>query len=162
MGNMVYILQDVARTPDCTIRPPVGQPASLPERLNLPQDAREFYQECGGATLFASSAYSVDVLPPDQVVPANPVIVGEEFPEDRSARWVTVAALPNGDYITMDLDPERLGHCYDSSHEVHGVVGSCAVIATSFSGLLRSLLEAGGGYWYWLEDDFVDLGDAYD
>lgn len=102
------------------------------------------------------------MLAPDQVVAANPVIVGTEFPGDRSSRWVTVAALPNGDYITMDLDPDRIGYCYDSSHEVHGVVGSCAVIATSFTGLLWSLLTAGGGYWYWLEDDFAGLGDAYD
>nr|WP_146231097.1 SMI1/KNR4 family protein [Micromonospora sp. 4G51] len=104
----------------------------------------------------------MEILSPDRVVPANIAILGEEFPDDRSSKWVTLAALPNGDFISIDLDPDRLGHCYDSSHEVHGIVGSCAIVAMSFSRFFESVLNAEGGYWFWLEDGFSYLGDAYD
>jgi hypothetical protein len=36
------------------------------------------------------------------------------------------------------------------------------VIATSFSELLTQLLANNGESSYWLKDDFVTLGDAYD
>jgi hypothetical protein len=52
--------------------------------------------------------------------------------------------------------------CYDSFHEVHGMPGSCAVVALSFTDLLERLLAARGGHWYWLEPGFASLGDAYD
>jgi len=104
----------------------------------------------------------VEILSPSRVSSANIAILGEDFPDDRSSEWVTVAALPNGDFISIDLDPDRLGRCYDSSHEVHGIVGSCAIVAVSFSQFFESILNGGGGYWFWLEDDFAYLGDAYD
>jgi antitoxin YokJ len=156
------LLGRVSQTADCSISAPTPVPVVPPRGLALPDDLAEFYQLCGGLSLFASSAYAVEILPPDMVVPANIAILGEEFPDDRSSQWVTVAALPNGDFISLDLDRDRLGRCYDSSHEVHGVVGSCAIVANSFSQLLESFLNANGGYWFWLEEDFSYLGDAYD
>jgi hypothetical protein len=35
-------------------------------------------------------------------------------------------------------------------------------VAASFTELLRRLTANRGRHWYWLEPDFVDLGDAYD
>ena len=162
MADMSEILERVARTPNSSVKPPAGELPTLPGSLTWPADIREFYWQCGGVTLFSESAYRVDIVPPENVLSANQVILGEEFEDDRSSKWVIVAELPNSDHITMDLDPDRIGRCYDSSHERHGVVGSCPVVATSFAHLLESLLAAGGGYWYWLEDDFKYLGDAYD
>jgi hypothetical protein len=40
--------------------------------------------------------------------------------------------------------------------------GRTAIIATSFSELLTQLLANSGESSYWLKDDFVTLGDAYD
>lgn len=115
-----------------------------------------------GATLFADSAYRVNILPLEDVLPANRVILGEEFDDDRSSKWVTVAALPNGDYITMESGSGQDWSLLRQLTRGARLVSSCAVVATSFTGLLESLLAAGGGYWYWLEDDFKYLGDAYD
>lgn len=64
--------------------------------------------------------------------------------------------------MSIDLDPGRNGKCCDSFHEIHGLPGSSSVIALSFSDLLVQLLASRGSHWYWLEPDFVSLGDAYD
>lgn len=56
----------------------------------------------------------------------------------------------------------RLGRCYDSNWEIHGVAGSCPIIANSFTELLERLVMNNGKHWYWLQDDFTSLGDAYD
>lgn len=64
--------------------------------------------------------------------------------------------------ISVDCSPQRLGLCYDSFWDRHGVVGDCAVLARSFTELLQRLFEARGGYWYWLRDDAPNYGDAYD
>jgi hypothetical protein len=159
--SISQLLERISRTGGCSISAP--EPAVVrPRGLAWPDDLAEFYGKCGGLSLFASSDYAVRILPPDLVVSANLTILGEEFPDDRSSEWVTIAALPNGDFISLDLDRDRLGHCYDSSHEVHGLIGSCAIVAGSFSQLLESLLDADGGHWFWLEKGFSSLGDAYD
>jgi hypothetical protein len=41
-----------------------------------------------------------------------------------------------GGAVTHRLHPARLGHCYDSFHEVHGIPGPCEIIAASFSGIV--------------------------
>lgn len=162
MGSVSLLLDRISRTTDCSIRPSTATSVTLRPGLSLPADLEEFYEKCGGATLFASSVYAVEIVPPEMVTPANIAIIGEEYPDDRSSGWVLVASLSNSDFISIDLDRDRLGHCYDSSHEVHGVVGSCSIVALSFSELLESILDARGGYWFWLDDDFSQLGDAYD
>ena len=97
-----------------------------------------------------------------KVVPANPLLVGEIIPEDISSTWYTIARDPQGNFLTVDLDRTRLGRCYDSFFDRHGIVGSCAVVASSFSDLLHRVWMNRGQYWYWLRDDHVSLGDAYD
>jgi hypothetical protein len=65
-------------------------------------------------------------------------------------------------YITIDLNPDRLGRCYDSFWDRHGVPADCQIIAKSFTDLLQKLFDGNGDYWYWLKDDFTYIGDAYD
>jgi antitoxin YokJ len=96
-----------------------------------------------------------------ELVLANPVIIGERV-DDISDSWYIVGRGGAGEFMSIDLHPDRVGTCYDSFREVHGVPGSCAVIALSFTDLLERLLAAHGGHWYWLEPDFAPLGDAYD
>src|SRR5262245_9597659 len=89
--------------------------------------------------LFQQNDYHALIVPPDRVVPANPIIVGQEYADDITASWHIIADDGNGDYLTIDLHPERLGRCYDSFHETHGLVGDCPVIVSQWTGsLLRS------------------------
>jgi hypothetical protein len=93
---------------------------------------------------------------------ANPLIVGEPCEEDRSYDWFVIANDGNGEYLTIGLVPERVGRCYDSFFDRHGIPGSCPVVATSFTDLLRLTVENHGKHWWWLRDEHTLLGDAYD
>lgn len=144
----------------CGAAPSHGFP-QIPKELHLPDDVREFYELAGGAILFRGTKYPIEIVHPAEFVRANPVIAGGDFPEDISFDWFIIAK--SGDqYVTIDLHPERLGRCYDSFWDRHGVAGECAIVATSFTELLERLFEASGELWYWLREDYSPIGDAYD
>lgn len=151
----------ITNAPGCVVFPPQGIPTIDPT-LELPLDVHEFYEVCGGVTLFQHADYQVNIVPPQEFVLSNPVLVGERCEEDISSNWYLVANDGHGEYLTIDLDPSRLGRCYDSFHDRHGVVGESSIIALSFTDLLERLIKNKGQYWYWLQDDFASLGDAYE
>jgi hypothetical protein len=99
--------------------------------------------------------------PPD-LAPANPVIIGHQVDDDITSSWFIVARDPDDACLTIDLHPSRLGRCYDSFWDRHGIPGSCPVIASSFTDLLRLLLANQGAHWHWLQPGFESLGDAYE
>lgn len=155
------IIARLRATPGCEVFPPSGMPIINNWHV-MPNDLRRFYEQCGGLSLFKERDYSLLIVPPSRCVLANPVIVGEVAEEDISSSWYIIADDGSEDYLTIDLSQERLGRCYDSFHEVHGVAGSSPVIALSFTDLLVNLYKNAGAYWYWLRQDFISLGDAYD
>ncbi|WP_042202646.1 SMI1/KNR4 family protein [Paenibacillus camerounensis] len=156
------LIVEISRMEGCELLPPAGIPEIMNENHRLPADLLEFYSICGGAVLFGGADYAITLVPPDQFAPANPVIVGELFEEDISASWYIIGDAGEGDYITIDLAAGRLGRSYQSFHETHGLIGDCPVIAECFTSLLQYLLANQGGYFYWLKDEFISLGDAYD
>lgn len=162
------MLTQIQVAPGCRLKAPAGQP-QIEAYLRLPDDLREFYQLCGGMTLAENTNYTLTIASPDQCMPANPIILGEvatrlahaSAANDISWSWYIIADYGNGDYITIDLDPQRLGRCYDSFHETHGLAGDTPIIALSFTDLLASLFQTRGQNWYWLQPGFVAFGDAY-
>ena len=162
--NIRSILQKVRMNEKCVVHPPNGVPENIEEHDVLPDDVQEFYSLCGGMELFIGSDFEVSIISPNKFILANPVIVGEKCEYDISSHWYIIADIGNGNYLTIDLHPDRLGKCYDSHWDTHGVVGSSTVVANSFTDLLIRLLESKGtgNSWYWYKDDFVSLGDAYD
>ena len=42
------------------------------------------------------------------------------------------------------------------------MVGECPIIARTFTELLENLVCNKGKHWYWLRDEFIQIGDAYD
>ncbi len=152
------LVEQLRQLEACKVRPAVGIPDV---GLSIPSDLEEFYRLCGGATLFEGSDYSIEIVAPGDFGRSNPVIVGEDCSNDRSYDWFIIARSET-DYITIDLNPDRLGRCYDSFRDCHGLVGNCQVVANSFEGLLELLVESHGEYWYWLQPNFPNLGDAYD
>jgi len=161
MTDVGDLLNLIENTPDCRLFAPSGLPTIEREHI-FPDDLARFYALCGSAIIYESSAYCANISSPKDLILANPVIVGERGEYDITSSWYIVAYLPDGNYITIDLSNDRLGRCYDSSLGRHGNPGYCPVIATSFTDLLANLYREGGKYWYWLEDDFAPLGDAYD
>ena len=156
------LIEKVKSLPDCKVYPSKGVPKLDNNKHKLPDDVVEFYENCGGITLFFSESYVANIIPPDEFKLANPVIVGELCEEDITSEWYIIVNDGNGDYLTIDLSNERLGRCYDSYWDRHGVVGECPVIARTFTELLENLISNKGMQWYWLRDEFTPIGDAYD
>lgn len=158
----VALLVDIVRAhPDCVVREPRGMPEVASTHV-LPGDMRLFYELCGGIELYRHAPFGTSIVGPGEVLPSNVVIAGEQFPTDRSASWYVISRATARHIISIDLSPARSGLCYDSFDDVHGIAGSCPVIAPTFTDLLRQLIDARGEHWFWLEPDFAPLGDAYD
>ena len=160
MNNIEALMNQIGGLVSSKVAPPIGLPR-VERPFQIPDDLTEFYALCGGIELYPEALYPVRIVSPQEVVPANPVIVGKLCPEDISSSWYIIATDSNGDYLTIDLHPGRLGRCYDSFFDSHGVPGSCPIIAKTFTELLSRLIENQGKYWYWLGSDFVPIGDAY-
>jgi antitoxin YokJ len=161
MTELEQVLEAVRVAPGCSVAAPRG----LPEVRHgdcLPIDLIEFYSLCGGVSLFGASTYPIRIVEPSEFVRANPAIVGADCPDDISDYWYIVARGGLEEAISIDCNRERLGRCYDSFWDRHGVVGSCRVVALSLTELLRRLFVSEGEYWYWLANGGPDYGDAYD
>jgi antitoxin YokJ len=96
-----------------------------------------------------------------EFVQVGMAIIGEATGDGVERSWYALADVQDGNYLAIDLHPQRLGRCYDCFHETFGEPGYCAVIALSFAELLNRLAAAGDSA-FWLEDDFHSYGDAYD
>ncbi len=160
----------IQATPDCTVADPISRadlhlPALHPGHV-LPDDLREFCDVCGGLTLFERSPYPMIVVPPPEVMLANAILFSGLMPEEQLASlediswtWYLIARDEKRRYLTIDLSPERLGRCYDSSPGNHAHPGSSTIVAFSFTELLTHLYEDQGLH---LFPKVVSLGDAYD
>jgi hypothetical protein len=155
-------LEQIGSLPGCRVRPPSHTAPALPDHLALPADLAEFYGLCDGVDLFMGGDYATRVPSPSEFRPTNLAVTGETGFGDRSDEWFTVGLTADSECVSIDLAPARLGLCYDSFHENHGIIGESKVVAESFTEFLESLVRAGGQHWYWLQPDFPDLGDAYD
>ncbi|MBX7083416.1 MAG: SMI1/KNR4 family protein [Nannocystaceae bacterium] len=160
MTELQRLLDQIRRTRDCKVAATRGHPA-LREGDRLPDDLAEFYRLAGGATLFEHSTYPIRIVGPEELIRANPEIVGSECPDDISDAWYIVARGGREEAISIDCNADRLGRCYDSFWDRHGVAGDCRIVALSFTELLQRLLDGGGSYWYWLGGGTPSYGDAY-
>ncbi|WP_420852123.1 SMI1/KNR4 family protein [Paenibacillus hamazuiensis] len=160
--RIAEILELLGKEQDCTLFPPNNFLPEIEKNLVMPDDLKEFYKLCGGVRLFESQLYPITIVRPDEFVLANPVIVGERCEEDISANWYIIGKEGLSQFITINLRSEQNGRCYDSFVDRHGIVGECPIIAVSFTDLLERLLHNKGQRWYWLNDTFDPLGDAYD
>ena len=160
MTELQRLLDQIQRTRDCKVVLPHGQPV-LREGDRLPDDLAEFYRLSGGVVFFELSMYPIRVVGAEELVRSNPEIVGTDCPDDISDSWYIVARGGREEAISIDCGVERVGRCYDSFWDCHGVAGDCRIVAQSFTELMQRLFDGRGRYWYWLTDEAPDYGDAY-
>lgn len=162
MGAIREILDVIRRMPDCSVSPPCGFP-TVPDGLSLPSDLREFYELAGGALLFNQNvcAGHIRILRPEEFQRIDFAINGEEFATGPFSCWFAIADVRDGNYIAIDLNREHFGLCYDAFHETFATPGYVGVIASSFTDLLRRLLNHKEDSTYWLQVDFISLGEAF-
>ncbi|TAF65397.1 MAG: SMI1/KNR4 family protein [Cytophagales bacterium] len=158
--NIIQIIKEIIMKSEHIVLPPQTVNADI-NGIVIPEDMFQFYQLCGGISLWINSPYRLDIVPFDTIVRANPIIVGQSYENDISFDWFIIGKAQNSQYITIDLNKNRLGKCYDSFWDRHAVVGSCSVIALNFTELIVSILKQKENF-FWLENDFQSLGDAYD
>lgn len=159
--DILALLDKIRNTHGCIVHSPCGLPL-IDKKNELPNDLKLFYQNCGGITFFANKEYEFTIVNPKEFVVANPVIIGELCEEDISSEWYIVCKDAENNYITIDLAKSRLGRCYDSFWDRHGIVGECDIVAMTFTELISNLFNNHGKSLFWLEQDFIYLGDAYD
>ena len=163
---MQSLIKKICETKDCIVLPPSGSP-TIKQSHFLPRDLTEFYTLCGGIKLYKNSNYSVEIMPPQSVVLANPVILPDGWesyipPDDISYNWYLIAEAGPEQRISIDLSHSTSGRCYDSFWDIHACPGDSPILACSFTELLESLYKSRGDYWFWLSNDFHVIGDAYD
>lgn len=160
---LMKLIDKICQDRNCIVYTPTHLP-SVPEGLALPADLVEFYHLCSGMEIYCeSSSLGFRILSADEVVPVNPLMIGELYEEDISSHWFAIAKDGNGNYISIDFSKgKKNGLCYDSSIERHGLMGDCAIVSRCFTDLLDHLYEARGSSVFWTEPDFQYLGDAYD
>jgi len=157
------LIAELLQRKGCTLVPPAGQP-SLPEGLRLPDDLARFYQQCGGATLFADRPNTGPIrnLGPDEIERIDITIVGDKFASGPFGQWYALVDDQDGNYLGIDMGEEHNGKCYDLFHETFARPGYVGVIATSFSHLLQQLLSHEDDTSFWLQDDFSGFGEAFE
>jgi antitoxin YokJ len=161
------LIKAVSEDKDCVVLPATGIPNSPLPPLALPEDLLRFYQMCGGVVLFPQKPYSFQIVPPTEMLPANPILKGEfyrehksEFDADISSAWFLIARGKDWmECITIDLSDSRRGYCYDSFWDVYATPDS-KVVAKTFTELLENLYQGKGLEFYWQANSF-NIGTAY-
>lgn len=161
--NIKDLFKTLGNLSNFEIKPPCGFP-KLKEGHVLPDDLKEFYTMCGGINCYTEEGgFPIEILSPSNFTQANKLLLGEEYDDDISSSWYVIVDAEDGNYITIDCDPKRIGKCYESFEYRHAVVGNCPIIALSFTELLNNIITYKGDYFFWKDDlKFVSYGDAYE
>ncbi|EHA1066653.1 SMI1/KNR4 family protein [Aeromonas hydrophila] len=157
---MRELIQRIGEMENCKVLPPSGIPD-----IDIPSDLKEFYSLCGGVILFETCDYWFKISSPEELIPANPYLLPEEYEkdipkDDISNNFYIIARNGPEQAISINLGDSQFGYCYDSFWELHATSES-SIIAYSFTFLLNSLIKSKGSYPYWLNSNFVSLGHLY-
>jgi hypothetical protein len=163
--DIAALVEEARFRADAQVLPPSGTPSTP---MRLPDDLAQFYALCGGVR-FVGWAPEIAIVGPARLVPADPVILGEDSGDPLPRGCHVVAESDTGtaaERITIDLDLARLGRCYYSFWDSYPSRGSMGIVALSFTELVGRLLdfegENGELFPYWMAEDFTPVADAYD
>lgn len=136
---------------------------------NLPEDILYFFNNYGGIELFLDKPYGIKIVGGHNFNKSNNVIFPKDsimwdyIDNDISNDWYIIAKSEQlGQYISIDLNEERIGQCYDSFIETHTDPDFTFIIAKSFTELLENLYYSKGEYWFWLNKNFKNYGNPYE
>ncbi|MDA3613400.1 hypothetical protein [Polluticaenibacter yanchengensis] len=164
--NITELIATIRLDTACEVRP-VNTETNLPG--NLPDDLNLFFEQTDGIILFKNEPYGIEIVKREDFISTNKYlypegdVIWEELEGEISNQWYLIAKADEmSQYISIDLTKERNGQCYDSFYETHSLEGDSPIIAKNFTELLANLYQNKGQHWYWLQDHFENLGDAYD
>ena len=167
LNHYLELLGNMHGQPQCLLDSPTGIP-TVQQGHMLPDDVAQFYQLCGGLTLVEGEFCLARIVSPHEVVqtwvgiydcPAEQL---DELRDGPSFSWYVIGNGDSGAYISIDLNPSRLGFCCYSFWDSHAMKGYSPVIAASFSDLLSQMWARRGKSFYRDDPKFKSLGDFYD
>ena len=128
--------------------------------LPLPDDWREFFSLCNGASIHENNGECwYEFVPLDEVRRTRIDVLGEDidYCNDETIFWVSVCNVQDGNYVSAALESVRGSFCWmlDNFHEEFGLG---KIIATSFTDFLEGALNADKSL-FWLQET-LDYGTA--
>ena len=137
----------------------------------IPKDLELFFKLTNGISLFENESFGIKVIGKEDFISTNKDlypkddVIWEELEGDITNEWFLIAKSEElSQYISIDLTEDNFGKCYDSFLQTHGEEGMSEIIANDFTELLWNLYSSKGKgkSWYWNENDFEKIGDAFD
>ncbi|AWK03528.1 SMI1/KNR4 family protein [Flavobacterium crocinum] len=164
--KITELIEMIKQDKNCNVRP-ANHDIAMP--ANIPEDLKEFFELTDGIRLFEERSFGINIVGRKDFIPTNKRlyppddVMWEEIEDHVSNEWYLIAETEQlSQYISVDLTKERFGQCYDSFYETHSLEGDSAIVAKNFTDLLYNLYSNKGKHWYWLQPEFIKLGDAYD
>jgi hypothetical protein len=162
MDTLLKLLAEIEDNKNCIVSKSNNPLSRSFFDYELPLDLKYYLENYSSIVLFKDMDYSIKIVGLSEFKRSNLIIVGEDVEDDISHNWYIIADDGNSQYITIDLSKQRLGRCYDSFWDIHGLPGNQPIIAKGFTELLERLYLAKGKSFYWKEPGFKFYGDAYD
>jgi hypothetical protein len=161
MSTIKKTIETIRAKRTCILHPPKNL-TSQPLNSHLPADLVDFYNAYGSIEIGPDSDYPLFISSIDELTSSNLTILGETIDGDITSNWRVIARGRTDEYVSLDISPDRLGWCYDSFTDRHGVAGSCPILAMSFTEFLEKISLQKTERHFWLEKNFHSHGDAYD
>ncbi|TCI89989.1 SMI1/KNR4 family protein [Tenacibaculum sp. M341] len=168
MKELEKLIELISRDPNCIV---YKTNSEFVINRKIPDDLDLFFKLTNGVSLFENESFGIKIIGREEFISTNRYlypeddIIWEELDGDITNEWFLIAKNPELDqYISIDLTSQRLGKCYDSYLPTHGEEGMSEIIAKSFTELLWNLYSSNGkgDNWYWNNDNFEKIGDAFD
>lgn len=168
MENLKKLIELISKDSNCRILEPNSEIAidrKIPEDLDL------FFKLTNGIILFENKSFGIKVIGKEDFISTNEFlypegdVIWEELEGDITNEWFLIAKSPElAEYISIDLTDQNYGKCYDSYLSTHGEEGMSEIVANSFTELLWNLYNSKGigESWYWNNNEFEKIGDAFD
>ena len=101
MERLQRILKSISETNGCKLVKR-EKPINIEIGIILPDDLRFYFENYTSITFWEKSNYSVKIVGIEGFKKANPIIIGEDAPDDISNNWFIIAD-DNPQFITIDL-----------------------------------------------------------
>ena len=166
--DLEKIIELISKDKNCQIFEPT--PELIIDR-KIPDDLNLFFKLTNGVSLFENESFGIKIIRKEEFISTNEYLypeddaIWEELDGDITNDWFLIGKSQElSQYISIDLTDDKNGKCYDSCLETHGEEGMSEIVAQNFTELLWKLYNSKGKgeSWYWLDDKFEKLGDAFD